>query len=181
MKLFLSFIIILLLKTCYDIYYYFLTTKYRKDYWRYLEEDLNKSFILEKKNRIIKCLKKAGVKDVEYGDITPAGYGMLATYRLSVMDNIALKDKNIVARLTTMFDEAVGEYRHRIIDTINPIFWLEAVIFLPQKILTYLGMNTDSVFTKIFQLIYWIGTVLVWLFNDQLRSYLLDFLSSLFK
>ncbi len=43
------------------------------------------------------------------------------------------------------------------IETFNPLYWIEAVINLPKQLLNYLGLPSESIVIKIAQLMWWIA------------------------
>jgi hypothetical protein len=64
-----------------------------------------------------------------------------------------------------LFLEAIGVYKKRVNNSINPLYWLEVIFFFPEKIINYFGLNNGSqtiiIVSKTFNAIYWtVGIVI---------------------
>jgi len=150
--------------------------------WNYLEE--YKQYIegggwkiVENSLQIIKLFQDAGVEDTTVSHIEEIGYGHLQSFRPSVFRNISNKREDIVRHVLAMFHQAMGSYRSRMYETINPIFWIESLIFLPRQLLKYLGVSPESLPSKILQVIYWVLGVLVGVYETELGTLLKDWIS----
>ena len=101
------------------------------------------------------------------------GYQQIATSRAVIVDNLSSARSDIVGVALSLFDETVGTYRMRMLDSISPVYWIETLIFLPARALTYLGFASDSIISKLFQFIYWIATPLLIVVRTELYQQLL--------
>lgn len=123
----------------------------------------------EKKYEIVELFKKAGLSDRYFTQMVPIGLGHGTARNITLFDNIGTPDPDIVLLLITYFKEAAGIFKKRIFDSLNPIYWIEFLIFLPQNIIYYLGLNKDSkniqIFTKVLNIIWWIISVLIGVFK----------------
>jgi len=128
--------------------------KLLKEYYKYLE---NPTFeFSERKSKIIQLSKDAGVSDFGVSKIEPAGYGYTKQYEIKGFSNLTLIDPEIINAIQSKFHEAIGVYKHRVCQTINPVFWIEFIIRLPKHALSVLGIKSDNSFSQLVQLIYWI-------------------------
>lgn len=67
-------------------------------------------------------------------------------------------DWSDMAQITvSMFHQAIGTFKARAKESLNPISWIEFIITLPKAVLTYLGVKPEHVAIKILQLIYWMA------------------------
>ena len=87
------------------------------------------------------------------------GYGQIATGQAYVMDQFpSIRDDFSSAILQTM-EEAIGYYKFQVRQCINPIYWIESFVWLPKRLTTFLGLNSELKAMKLinlfFQLIYW--------------------------
>jgi hypothetical protein len=116
---------------------------------------------IEMRSQVVGLLKDAGVKDSFVGTVQPMGYGYIGTGNTSVMDNFPNARQDIATLTNAMFLQALGTYRSRMIDTFNPLRWIEWLIHLPRYTLRYLGVSADGAITKLAQIIWWIVGALV--------------------
>lgn len=75
----------------------------------------------------------------------------------------------------------VGVYRMRLIESFSPRYWIETVIFLPSRIIQYLGGKSDSLFAKLLQILYWIFTPLLIAVRDKIYVILAAFMEYIQK
>lgn len=148
---------------------------YRKKYNQYLanqDPDFAENII-----PIVHLFKIAGLSDITIPCVRPVGYGKLFEGHASLYKNLNVIQDDIVPGVLLCFSEAVGVFKHRIRETFSPLFWIQCVIFLPQKALAYVGVNGDSVIVKIMQLLYWLATPCLLIFRDNISQYILSLLS----
>lgn len=69
-----------------------------------------------------------------------------------------------------MLLEAEGHYEDNIKSSLNPFRWIKGVLFLPSKILQYLGVDEKSKLSKSFNVIWWFISLLIWFFTPILES-----------
>ena len=103
-----------------------------------------------------KLLKDAGIKDSFVAHVEPVGYGQAQAGQFSVFENFPSDIKGMYYSMLGKFHEAVGVYKTRTIETINPFYWVEFIIFLPKYLLEYIGISQEKSLTKIIQITYWI-------------------------
>ena len=107
--------------------------------------------------QIVKLFKEAEIEDNTVTYVENVGYGkILADAHVSVMSNIGNTRADVVTMVTSMFHKAKGTYRSRMLEAINPIYWLEFVIFLPKNVFRYTGASPESALVKTVQVIYWL-------------------------
>ena len=72
-----------------------------------------------------------------------------------------------------MFHKGIGVYKSRMIEAVNPLYWLEVVLLLPKHALSLLGVPPESSLTRIVQLLYWavvaISGIVFTLFQPEIR------------
>ena len=58
-----------------------------------------------------------------------------------------------------MFAESKGAYKSKILETFNPLYWIELIIWLPKQFTLFLGLNKELKAVKtiniLLQTIYW--------------------------
>lgn len=101
------------------------------------------------------------------------GYRKVASYNASITDNLSSKRADIVAGALEMFDKTVGVFRMRFLESISPLFWIEFFIFLPRRIVNYLGGEPDRIPVKLLQLIYWVAAPLLIAFRTEFYEFII--------
>lgn len=135
----------------------------------------------EYKREIISLIKGAGVSDSFLPTSQPVGYGQVANYNASVLENFPSRIAIFAASVDAKFDEAIGEYRHRTYEAFNPLYWIDIVIFLPKHLLSYIGLSDSNTAFKITNVIL---TALWWLICTGVtffKPYILSLISTLFS
>ena len=124
--------------------------------------------IIENKAEIIKLFERAGLKSFLITITQPTGYGFANHNYLDLFQNLAsltqIGNVNIPSTIMNYFYEGIGVYKARIKEALSIIFWLNTLIFLPQKIIAYLDFSIKAesikLISKIFNFIYWIIIVI---------------------
>ena len=160
MRLFYILIAILAVKFILNLSKYMRTKRYHDQYVNWLTVNRTPKLI-ESRAQVIALLKDAGVKDSYVGTVQPMGYGYVGTGNTLVMDNFPNARQDVANLTNAMFLQAVGTYRSRMIDTFNPLRWIEWAIFLPRNTLLYLGVSADGVVIKLAQVVWWIVAAIV--------------------
>lgn len=185
MKYIYIFIVIIFLKFLINLLQFLKNPKLHKIWKRYFENLANKKIdnnAITYTEEIVKNFKTANIHDISIPMVEPVGYGQIATSQISAFTNIFANDKTCFTYINDAFLMAHGVYRKRMLDSFNPFFWLDFIIKLPKYIIEYLGLDSQTVFTKIFQLIYWIiDSFLLVCYREPILNYLQDFISKLFK
>ena len=140
--------------------------KYYQKYNDYFTK--NDSSIEFDKRQIIDLFKDSEINDFNIPTIEPIGFGQGAQYTFSGFENMFMRDSRIFNGINSKFIESIGIYRHRMIQTFNPIFWFDFIFKLPEHILKYLGVLPDKLIVKIITLIYWILCLLFGLQKFQI-------------
>lgn len=154
-----------------------------KRYEKYLKDpkwDFN-----EHTPKIEKLFRDANIDDSIIPVVEPVGYGKLRTSNASVIKNISTTRNDIAVLVTTKFHQAIGIYRSRMWDAINPLYWIEFLLMLPKQFLGYLGVKPESLVTKVAQLIYWLAGAVIGFFasvyKDEIDIAIKQFISQLLK
>ena len=129
---------------------------------KYCEWIKNPSFeIIENKAEIVKLWQSANVEDRYSPRVSPMGLGQIATYNKGVFFSFPSNEEDLAHATISMFYEARGVFKKRIIDSINPLSWLEAIIFFPRIAMQYLGYKGNGFVLKIFQFVWWLFGIFV--------------------
>lgn len=154
---------------------YIRTKYYERKYMDYLSHKID-SFT-EYTAPIVKLFKEANVDDSSVAVADPVGFGYIRTGNASVFQNMAVLRTDVAAMVQRSFKKAIGTYRSRIIECFSPLFWVKYVLYLPSHILEYIGLDANSVTTKIIQVVYWILTPLLIVCRTELYELIVQLLT----
>lgn len=147
-------------------------------YWRY-KKWLSSSQgmkLRESSGQVVKLFKEAGVKDSHVSVAQHIGFGKLSIKEVSVFANFPNSREDFAAPFLAMFLQAIGTYRARMFESLNPLYWIEAVIYLPRTVLCYLDLPAEGTGAKILQLAWWIAgavsTTALALYAREIRTFI---------
>ncbi|CAM3025215.1 TPA: hypothetical protein JBD00_10065 [Legionella pneumophila subsp. pneumophila] len=101
------------------------------------EADIIPDF-LEKVPEIIELLKQAGQKSKIISRLQDTGLGYVQNLQGDLFENITTRDSEIYTEISTRLKYAMGVYKKRMCESVNPVYWIEFLIFLPKNIVEYL-------------------------------------------
>lgn len=178
LKLLILFGCIVCYKALFNFYNYRTCQRYYALYLRWFADDNEE--LLQSRGRIIKLLKRAGVQDSSIPTSQPIGYWQLANFNASAFDNFPSKIADFAAMMNSKFQEAIGEYRSRILDSVNPLYWIDTILFLPKHFLNYLGINQSSLSFKIsnvvLSILWWAICICLAIFRPYIDNFIINFL-----
>ena len=143
-KIVLLLITIILLRLVYYFYYYLLAKRYYKKYDQYVKNDQDNWYIRENRQNIAELFKKAEIKDSQIPYADAIGLGMVNSGHFSVFENLYLLRGDVMNIINGYFKESINVFRKKIINTFNPIYWIDFVIYLPKKVLKYLNIGSEK-------------------------------------
>lgn len=168
------FLLIVLYRISFNLSKLFRTKKLLKIFITITHDKVDNR-VYETKNEVIELFLSAGIKDA-FIPVAERRGSVITTYTASLFNAYPTNRVDFFSHYITMFDETIGTFKHRIFETFNPFFWINFVLFLPKNIIDYLGLNTNTVFVKILNLIFWICTFLLGLFQSEFKTFILSHL-----
>ena len=66
--------------------------------------------------------------------------------------------------------QAIGEYKHRALRCLNPVYWVKCLFFLPKNIIGYFGGNSESILAKTINGVYWLIGITVQLYPTETKN-----------
>lgn len=114
----------------------------------------------ESKTRTIALMKQAGISDMGLPISQPMGFGQVANMTIRMFEQYPSRIKAIASSTAEAFEVAIGTYKGRAIDAINPLYWISLVVYLPTRICSSLGAKADSIPVKILQGLYWLAAAI---------------------
>ena len=132
------------------------------------------------KNTILNYIKYSGIRDKHIPITHPTGYGQIVSGNISIFDNVLNQRQDIASIVFELLLEARGNYWSKFINSINPFYWLRIILYIPKYLSSYFGINTESLFVKIFQLVYWllgiVFALLTTVFTEEVKNFIMSFI-----
>lgn len=102
---------------------------------------------------------QVGIEKISWARTQPTGYGFVNHPNLPLIENLCVSDQEIAKIANAKIGEAIGAYRLRRNNTMNPIYWLISLWHLPQSVAGSIGINKNAWPVRTFQLIYQLAVV----------------------
>lgn len=154
---------------------------YDSEYVKFLADKPN--HIEQYKIQTIQLFKNAGIKEEFIPISQPTGYGRVANVNASLYINFPSNIQVFAAPTLCLFDNAIGIYRSRVLESFSPLYWVDALLFLPKNILLYIGLDTEKVTFKlcnvILSSIWWFVGAAFLFFKTELLDFSINFLGNL--
>lgn len=177
MKIILAVVVIISYKFITNFIAY-LNCRRLSEYYRLWLSDKKEDFPTYKRN-VMLLFKKANIKDSSIPATQKIGYGKIASFKASSFDNFPSAHQDFVSDIFFKFEEALGVFRLRMLDSINPLYWIESLLFAPKHLLEYFGLNLEKSSSKIINslllCIWWLFGIFWSIFHEQAISFVLDF------
>jgi hypothetical protein len=129
--------------------------------------------LVQKKNQIIKLWEDAGLSDMSAPRTEPMGLGQIVNYNKSVFHSFPSNEQDMASATVSLFHQALGVYKSRLVNTFNPLYWIESILFAPRKIIKSFG-SKNKILINIAQFFYWltatIFSIVLALYAEEIRS-----------
>jgi len=98
-------------------------------------------------------------------------------YLMSIPNNYLVNDifssaLYVQEEVTKLFIEAHGYYRYNFLQNFNLFYWIKLIIYLPQHIILYLNPKSKRKTLHIFNLLYWLGSALFTIYNNEITAFI---------
>lgn len=138
MKALVLIISVIIISITLNLVRYYQCNYYLQKYIDWLKGE--KNHLIRDKSVVKNLILNSGVKDSFIPHAEPIGYGRLATYTVSVLDNFPNRYENFAQVTYSMFESAIGAYKNRVFNTINPLFGLNLPYFYHDIYLVIWGL-----------------------------------------
>ena len=174
-KLYLIALFIFIFKLISNARYYFSIKKFSKIYYDYLKNHNNME-IFKKTSEVIDLFKKAKIKDIYILTTTDRGF-----ISLSFFNSFPSHFKEQASAAQKYFYIAEGTFSKNIKDCINPLYWIDLIVFAPKYIFEYLEITSNNFFIKFlklfFTIIFWfISVLIIPVFQDEIKLMIINLL-----
>ena len=135
-------------------------------------------WITEHNTEIKRRIEKAGIKAPIHSFMDQKGYGYVAQERLSILDNLLYLNSTVQHDVITTLKVTKGYYKNQTLRSINPLFWLEVICYLPKYMVSASGIELSSKLAetslKVVQVIYWLVIIVAGILNPELLKILVQ-------
>ena len=100
-----------------------------------------------------------GVEQVSFPQVDMVGYGFVHQGSLPLLDNLLVPQKRIAEAVNQKMYEAIGAYRMKRNDSVNPVRWAITLWTLPKAVAKTLGANQEAWPVKVIQVVYQVAVV----------------------
>ena len=152
-------LVIIFIKVILNFNNYHQIKKFYDKYRNYIKDN-NWKFI-EYQKKIVQLFEDAGIEDSSVPVVEPVGYSHVTAANVRFYKNLNNTREDIVSLSQKAFHQAIGVYRQRMIDAINPLYWIKFILYLPKIALGYLGVKENNFFINLFQIVYWLCSIIV--------------------
>lgn len=146
-------------------------------YIEYLMNGEGVSELLQAKKTVEKLILGANIENYCVPWTQPAGYGLVYTMKPSVLGQFPSRLESFARPMTMMLEEAIGVYKSQMWEALSPLYWVETLIWLPKRFLSYLGVSDNNfsakIINSIFQGLYWLAGFAFITYNDEFKTFLL--------
>ncbi|MDD4564492.1 MAG: hypothetical protein PHE79_03330 [Eubacteriales bacterium] len=133
--------------------------------------------LVSKVPRIKALVRAAGISEIYIPHLHNFGFGQGATYKVNIFDTMPTNDADYAYNIISALEKATGVFRQRMFDALNPLRWIEAIVFLPRTIFEYLGVSADNLLVKLLNLAWWIAVPAAVFLRDQIYASVSAFLN----
>lgn len=127
---------------------------------------------------IIRVYKLTGKEQPLQSFMDAAGYGYVQQKQLNLLENLLFQNTELLQQARDRLFIAKGYFLTSAKQSLNPLFWLEILFFLPKAIFSASGLESSSkvmdIGLKIAQIIYWLLIVYTFIFRPEFFNFIFD-------
>lgn len=182
-KILIVFLTISLYKFLLNLFYFYQARNLKTEYLKWLSSKNSKA--TGKKYLLLDLIEKANISSPRIPISQPMGLGQVATFKASVAEQFPTNAVVIVPHLVALLNELENIFKDRSTEVINPLYWIETILHLPEKTLHYLGLKKHLTVKRIFNILWWllfsfIG-ILKFVYEQEISTFLKKLFSSIFS
>lgn len=175
------FLLIVVYKFLTNLLHYFRIKTLHKYFYEFMDGKRDNMNLY--RQEVLSLFRKAHVKDVKTPVSESIGYGQIVNATVSVFSMFPSLRPQFSSTALNMFEEAEGAFHKNMLDSFNPFYWIDLIIFLPKTLLAYIGVSSEVTSYKICNLlltfIWWIFVVLVLYFKPQFQHFIIELIRNL--
>lgn len=174
-KILASVFLIALLKFSFNFQNYIRTKKLHSSFLDFIHGQ--NSNIQSHSQEVLELFKKAHIPDKRIPASERVGAQIFSAV-VSVQSMFPSTRADFAAETICMFESAEGVFRKNLIDSFNPLYWIELLVFLPKNLLVYIGLNSDQTLFRLCNVlltfIWWAFCTGLAFFRPQLQQFFVE-------
>ena len=175
------FLLVVAYKFLTNLMHYFRIKKLQTYFSEFLEH--KRSDMNLYRQEVLSLFEKAHVKDIKIPVSEHIGNRKFVSGNVSTFSMFPSTRTEFSVTVLNMFEEAEGVFRKNMLDSFNPFYWIDLIVFLPKSLLSYIGISSEVTAYKIcnvlFTFIWWILGILVVYFKPQLQDFVIKLVRNL--
>lgn len=128
-------------------------------------------------SKINRVVKLSGREAPIRSFMDAVGYGHVQEKQINLLDNLLFQNREVLSGARNVLHVAKGHFYTNAISSLNPIFWLETIFFLPRSIASASGIELTNKLTELavnsLQMLYWLTLILIIIFRPELFDFIL--------
>lgn len=99
---------------------------------------------------------------------------LLVSENIDVVGSFPTMNSQVRSQILFILDNMESHYFDKLIELKKKSYWIKFIIFIPSEISSYLGIKTESIFSKIMIFLYWLIPIIIGVFNSDIRDFFID-------
>lgn len=166
-KIFIIFIFLVLYKLITNYIKLKNIEKHKQKYLEWLGDQNSHPNIYQDGLAVRELILSAGVEEPYVFTSIPSGPGLISTGKVSVLNNYPSSLIQHTYAMMKAMDSASGVFKRRCKETVNPLFWIDFILYLPKYAISYVGLDANSVTAKVLQIFWWFLFPLTLFFREE--------------
>lgn len=175
------FLLVIAYKFLTNLMHYFRIKKLQTYFSEFLEHKCDNMNLY--RQEVLSLFEKAHVKDKKIPVSEHIGNRQIVSGNVSTFSMFPSTRVAFSVTTLNMFEEAEGVFRKNMLDSFNPFYWIDLIVFLPKSLLAYIGISSEVTAYKIcnvlFTFIWWILGILVVYFKPKLQDFVIKLVRNL--
>ena len=131
---------------------------------------------------VLELFKKAHIPDKKIPVSEHIGTQIVSAV-ISIQSMFPSTRAEFAAETLCMFESAEGVFHKNMMDSFNPLYWIELLVFLPKKLLAYIGLNPETIAFRLcnalITFIWWVFVAAWAFFKPQLQQFFIELMGNL--
>jgi len=119
-------------------------------------DDANVRWLEERTLKMKRLVEAAHADPADVPLVRPAGGGFVEQASFSPLENWLKKTSDIIPTVSTSLIRAQGHYRDERNNNLNPLGWIEQLVFLPRNLITSIDPRIPKWVKDLMQILYWL-------------------------
>lgn len=136
----------------------------------------NSTEILEYTHEIRVLFSIAKIQDRSISFMEPIGLGYGRERKINFLENMFVLNSEITPAVNQFFIEAKGYFKYHMLQSINPLYWIDVVVFLPKYFIRFLNMDENRKYARFLTVAYWLLTFIIFIYEEEIRQIFRKFL-----